>query len=76
MFNVDASADSGFNLHRHLLMNNYDIGGGRHDGAKNNVTAVKDIFANNIWKATYLKTYKNQLLQMIHQPKIHKDKGW
>ena len=54
LFNVSSNADSGFNMNRHLLMNNYDIGAGRHIGALNDIGAGNDIVAQkikvNIWR--------------------------
>ena len=41
LFNVRSHDNSGFNMHRHLLMNNWDIGGGR------NIVVAKDIGAGN-----------------------------
>ena len=51
--NVSANTDSGLNINRHILMNNYDIGGGSNVGAKN-ATAVTDILANIILKGRHL----------------------
>ena len=45
LFNVSSNADSGFNMNRHLLRNNYDIGAGRHIGALNDIGAGNDIVA-------------------------------
>ena len=47
LVNVSANADNGFCMHRHLLINSYDIGGGRHIGANNECYAISNIMATN-----------------------------
>ena len=41
-------------MHRHLLMHNYDIAGGRHIAANNNISAVGNITTNYKLKRQYL----------------------
>ena len=77
MFNVSSHADTGFNANRHLLINNYDIGGGRHIGANTHVSAANDIVANNILKGKYLEiTSTSTFTDDVSAPNIvHKDTG-
>ena len=42
-------------MNTHLLMHNYDIGGGRHIRMNSNIHAVADIMANNIINGMYLE---------------------
>ena len=48
LFNVNANAHSGFNMHRHLLMSNDDIAGGRKIGANNDINAINGLNGNNM----------------------------
>ena len=51
LVNVSANADNGFCMHRHLLINSYDIGGGRHIEANNHCYAIRNIMATNRFKS-------------------------
>ena len=55
LFNDKVNADSGFHMNSHILMNNYDIAGGRNIGTNNHINAHHDITTNNILKRQLLE---------------------
>ena len=55
LFNVSSNANTGFTIHTHLLMNNWDIVGARNIGAPNDIVGGNVIMAANTFKGEYLE---------------------
>ena len=66
LFNVRSHDNSGFNMNRHLLMNNWDIGGGRNIVVAKDIGAGNDIGAQNpLKKVSIWRWHQHQPLQVI-----------
>ena len=72
MFNVSSNANTGFTIHTHPLMNNWDIAGGRNIGVANDIGAGNDIVAANRLRGKYLEiTSTSTFTGDIPAPNIH-----
>ena len=76
LFNVSSNANTGFTIHTHLLMNNWDIVGARNIGAPNDIVGGNVIVAANTFKGEYLEiTSTSSFTGYISSKHVHKYTG-